>query len=240
MSRLHCASIALLVASALLCAQALADDVDIKNKPHAQTTNFYCGPATIEMILDSPSVRALNANLANTFANNANNQNDHAIQTQVYQVAHGSNFEPWFTDPQGMKSALNFYDGAFHQYNWISTVARQSAFRTLVNAMKNYDVSGGMLVSGGAHWVNINGATTDAPIVRNQPYKVTEIRGHDPAWVVAPKLSLGKNFALGINDRAFYRYFNAVKPTSSYVWANRYVTVVEPLGPELPGRCRGQ
>src|SRR5262249_31810449 len=153
---------------------------------------------------DSPTVRAMNANLANTFNNNVNNQNDHAIQTQIYGVAHGSNFEPWFTDPQGMKSALNFYDGAVHQDNWISqpnsNQRRQAAFVTLVNAMKSYDVSGGMLISGGAHWVNINGATTDAPIGRNMPYKVTEIRGHDPAWVVAPRLSLGKNFKLAIND----------------------------------------
>ena len=220
---------------------AQADDVNTMANPHAQKTNFYCGPGAIEMMLDSPEVRNNNPGLAASFAANVGNANDVAIQNQIYAKAHSSNFEPWFTDPQGMKTALNFFDGAAHNYNWLSfsfsDAGRKAATRTLANSLKDYNVPASILINGGAHWVTLDRVKTTGAIGNGNPhpaYQIDEFIGHDPAYVVAPKLSLGKNFSLSVNNRAFYKYFTPVNTNSSFIWGGKYVEVVEPIGPELP------
>jgi hypothetical protein len=236
-----------LLAAVLLCVSfssntTRADDVDTKANPHAQKTNFYCGPGAIEMMLDSPEVRANNAGLAASFAANVNNANDKAIQDSIWLKSHLTGLEPqWATDPQGMKNALNFFDGAVHTYNWLpfanSEAGRKAATRTLANSLKDYNVPASILVNGGAHWVDIDRVQTTGAIGLGNPhpfYQIDKFFGHDPAYAIAPKLALGKNFEITVNDRAFYKIFTPVKPSSSLLWGGKYVEVVEPIGPELP------
>ena len=134
-----------------------------------------------------------------------------------------------------MKTALNFFDGAVHTYNWLkfnnNEAGRKAATRTLANSLKDYNVPASILINGGAHWVTIDRVKTTGAIGVGNPhpqYQIDEFIGHDPAYAIAPKLSLGKNFSLSVNDRAFYKYFTPVKTTSSFIWGGKYVEVVEP------------
>ena len=190
-------------------------DYQIPNGYHAQQTTYYCGPGTMQMILDTPAV--------------LNNYINPVLPSQnaLYASAQANNLEPWFTDPNGMAATLNAVDGAFHNYSWYNFNAINAASRTIVNALADYQVPAAALVYGGAHWVNINGFRyTAVP----GGYQLNGFYGRDP-WPSAG--SLGRSFYLAYNPRGWGRVFTPVGYGSAH-WGGHYVTVVEPQGPEAP------
>src|SRR5262249_30238992 len=203
---------------------ARADRIFINNGYHPQITPFYCGPASMLTMLDSPAVLALN--------NNPNFHNN-LFENALYAYSRPFNIVPILgTDPQAMAATLNHYDGFFHGYAWygFSPFAGNAASRTLANALKDFAVPGTVSVHHGQHWIDVNGVTSIGTIAANQPYKITGFYVRDP-WPLQG--SLGRNRWLAYNNRAWFRHFTPNQP-SPLPYGGKYVTVLEPLGPELP------
>jgi hypothetical protein len=213
----------ILVASAALAAVssgARADDFVIANGYHAQETAVYCGPASIQMMLDTP-------NVLNNYVNPIL-----PTQTALFNFAQVTNLEPWYTSPAGMVADLNVVDGGFHNYSSYSTLSRNQNSRTIANALSQYGVPGSVLIRGGQHWVDINGVNTTGAIGLNQAYTINGFYGRDP-WPAAG--TLGQNFYLAYNNNprsAWARLFTPV--SSGNIWQGTYTSVLEPQGPELP------
>ncbi len=209
------------VASVVLAASSVgarADDFVIANGYHAQETAVFCGPASIQMMLDTPNVLG---NYVNPVL---------PTQTALFNFAQATNLEPWYTSPAGMVADLNAVDGGFHTYNSYSTLSRNQNSRTIANALSQYGIPGSVLIRGGQHWVDINGVNTTGAIGLNQAYTINGFYGRDP-WPAAG--TLGQNFYLAYNNNprsAWARLFTPV--SSGNIWRGTYTSVLEPQGPE--------
>lgn len=108
----------------LLCSGSLwAELVRIPHGYHWQQTNFYCGTASIQMMLDTPAVRNNNPAVDAYFANNVYQpalrtwSQDQQIQNQIYQASRDrrNQFYPVGyhpgTDPVVFSYTINAYDG---------------------------------------------------------------------------------------------------------------------------------
>ena len=222
--RAKLAVVAMGVAVGALTGGAWADNFIIPNGYHAQQTTFYCGPASEQMMLDTPAV-------LNNYAPGA------LLPTQLslYNIAQANNLEPWFTSPAGMVAGLNAADGGpagFHNYSQYLTATRNQGSREIANALKDFNIPGSVLIRGGQHWVDINGVKTTGVVARNQPYLINGFYGRDP-WPAAG--TLGQNFFLSYNNNprsAWARLFTPV--SSGNIWKGSFVSVLDPIGPELP------
>lgn len=101
---------------------AKAEKITTPHNYHWQQTNFTCGTASIEMMLDSPAVRNNNVNVDNMFINSPGDGNlVNGVQAQIYQASRDrrnlliNNFgyvgySPG-TDPIVFSYTINAYDG---------------------------------------------------------------------------------------------------------------------------------
>jgi hypothetical protein len=96
---------------------ASAELIQIANGYHAQQTPFYCGPASMQMMLDSPAVQALNPGLPS--------------QNALYAASRPFNVVPIFgTDPIAFAATKNLADGLDHRYAWYDHGVKTSAGRS--------------------------------------------------------------------------------------------------------------
>jgi hypothetical protein len=187
---------------------------------HNQITTFYCGAASIEMQLDSTAWRN---NLLPTFsAAGINNQG--TAQPAIYGVSHGNSGANWFTDPNGLTAALNFYTapGTFQQDD---DTAFNTANRNIANALELTGAPVSVLVNHSAHWIDVYAAVTDVAPAVNQNYKIYGFQVRDP-WYAAG--GLGPNTYLANNARAWGRYFNTANPQAGAPWSGKYVSITDP------------
>jgi hypothetical protein len=193
--------------------------VRVPHGVHYQQTSFFCGPATEQMILDTPAV-------LNNYVNPVL-----PSQTALYAVGQANNLAPWFTDPRGMAAALNWADGGFHNYvyyaPYASAFTANASSRTIANVLKDYHIPAGVNIGHGAHWVTIDSVATTGNVGFNQPYTINRFYGSDP-WPLAG--GLGPHFMLNYNARGWFSKFTPITPQP--IWGGRYAFVVEPQGPE--------
>ena len=161
--------------------------------------------------------------------------------------------------PSLVAGVLNAYDGpangGVHTYaNWNfapNLIAGDLASRTVAATLQNYRVPAMVAVETGAHWITVNGVSTNGAITRNGNYTIngffvqdpwTGLALTNPAMAAAGGLGLGVQTYLrygvdnlgGGNFRLapWFQYFNPTSARSSP--ANAYSIVVEPQGPEAP------
>jgi hypothetical protein len=190
-------------------AQLGAETINIDHGYHWQQTNYYCGIASIQMMLDTPAVRNNNPAVDAYFTNHAGN--DVLIQNQIYLASrHRLNqfypvgYRPG-TDPVVFSYTINAYDGIpngpalpggvaqgantnNHAYGWYGFLpteyAAHQASRTVAYALKNYDVPATVAVGHGAHWVVVDGVTTlgdvPTPANPNSQFQITGFFVSDP------------------------------------------------------------
>ncbi len=106
----------------VLFAPASAEVVTTPHTYHYQQTNFACGTASIEMMLDSPAVRNNNVNVDNMFINGPGDLDlFNGVQAQIYQASRDRRdllfntygyvgYQPG-TDPIEFSYTINAYDG---------------------------------------------------------------------------------------------------------------------------------
>jgi hypothetical protein len=257
--------------------------VFIDNGYHFQQTPFYCGPGSMEMILDSPLVTATNGNVANALNNaaainlaqgvrpvfeNGNIVNvlpgDLALQNSLYSSQWGGFTNLAFATGTGSPPALvagvmNAADGtgtltgrAYANWNFApNLIAGDLASRTIAGALQNFTVPAMAAVEKGAHWINVNGVSSNGVPARNGAYTIngffvrdpwTGLALNNPGLAALGGLGLGVQAYLrygadvlpggGLRLAPWFQYFNPTNPRSSP--ANAYTIIVDPLAPELP------
>lgn len=109
------AAAAALVLSAPAYTQA--EEVAIDHGYHFQQTAFFCGPASIQMMLDTAAVRNNNPNVVALLDNPpppalAHLSQDQWVQLQIYYNSRFRNMRTMLgTDPPGFSLTINAYDG---------------------------------------------------------------------------------------------------------------------------------
>ena len=270
-----------ITAAAAISGSAHAD-VFIDNGYHFQQAPFYCGPGSMEMMLDSPEVISTNANVASGLAiaaaanaggltpvvENGRIVNvlpgDLAVQNQLYSGEWGAFTNLAFatgtgSPPGAVAAVMNAVDGpgngGVHAYaNWNfapNLVAGDLASRTVAATLQNFQVPATVAVENGAHWIDVNGVSTNGAVVANGNYTINGFFVRDPWTGLAltnPGLAAVGGLGLGTQTylrygldnlgngkfrlAPWFQYFNPTGPRGAP--PNAYSIVVEPLGPELP------
>jgi len=156
-------------------AHAQAYDYSVASTFYAQTTNYFCGPATAQMILSSTNpqvaIPAQQALFNQIVAGQGGNYTG-AGPTVGNGTANGAmrytNNGRYVTTPSGLQAALQA-DAPL--YNWVAYTQANvnSANRILAYDVSHYQVAGGAMVTlgnppqGGQHWVAVVGVNTTTP-----------------------------------------------------------------------------
>lgn len=134
-----------------------------------QTTGFYCGAASAQMILDFL---------------HAWNGNPQISQDDLYDTIQDHKTDTHFaTDPEGLAGCLNEESPAAN--HWFVAVdddgQQEISSRRLVYTMNQYDSPPAALIYDGDHWVVVSGVTaTERPDMSRMSFIVYTIRIHDP------------------------------------------------------------
>jgi hypothetical protein len=233
--------------SVVLCAsQASAYEITFgKNVYDPQLLNYYCGPATAQMILTTVGVSPV-ASQANVFQRivAANPGNFSNVPTSL--SSNGS----FYTNPAGLAGALNSYD-ANHLYIAYSMADYNTALRTMAYNIDHYSVPGGALINGvgpnntrgGNHWVEVYGVNTDVkPALggANAAFKVNGFYIHDPwsgsTFQTPAAPGLGKNAYIANiparqnpNGKWLPTWQSVFTPTNwGGTWQGKYAFVTDP------------
>ena len=171
-----------MILGCLLCLVAVISGcwVKLTDTPFfTQITDYYCGAASAQMILDTSP-------LPHVYV---------ASQDTIYNYIHPHNHCPgWYTDPDGECAVLNHYypAGGFFVY---APNNQNDANKKIAYTIDKYDVPPAALVYGSAHWMVVTGVYTDQQPSTHPSYTINGFFVNDP-W---PHSGLGQNKYLDIN-----------------------------------------
>ncbi len=144
-----------------------------------QTTNYYCGAASAQMILASAKIH-INVN-----------------QPTLYSYIHSHNqCGGWATDPKGLKDVLNNYYPAGHFIAFTPT-NQEDGVKKLAYTIYQYGVPPAALIYGCQHWVVVRGVATNVQPSNTGSYTIFGFWVNDP-WYGAN--SLGENKYIAISS----------------------------------------
>ena len=113
---------------------------------HQQDTDYYCGAAVAQMILDSIGSGLIDQNI-------------------LYASNHAHSSSGWFTSPDGLNYTLNAYmppPPRFDSFFIVEAASSEADGSTNINrTLRFFNVTTGTLVYGCGHWVAVRGAKTD-------------------------------------------------------------------------------
>lgn len=113
---------------------------------HQQDTDYYCGAAVAQMILDSIGSGVLD-------------------QNTLYASNHAHSSGGWYTSPDGLNYTLNAYMPPPPTFNSFFIVERGNTepdgSANIVRTLYFFGVATGTLVYGCGHWVAVRGVQTD-------------------------------------------------------------------------------
>jgi hypothetical protein len=211
---------------------------------HQQDTDYYCGAAVAQMILDEIGAGLIDQNV-------------------LYSSNHNHNtVTNWYTDPDGLNFTLNYYKPNPPKFNsYFVVFTRDSELegtRKIVYTLWHYGVSTGTLVEACGHWIVVRGVSTDVEPVEGSNYSINGFWINNP-WPPTPSFynssaapppphsgsssgssadGCGNGGNRGVaNEYAVYNstwkdtYF-----TGCDVWGvghNQYVSVCDPSHPKL-------
>ena len=177
-----------------------------------QETNFYCGSASAQMILDflhgwggAPVI----------------DQDDiwDTIQGHVQED------DDWATDPPGLAGVLN--DESPDENVWLVYTTGEflpdPATKKAAVTMNTYDAPPAALINDGDHWVVISGVTaTEAPSMESAAFIIYTIRIHDPG--------IGSN----VREIAYHTWCENVLTPNTWgtTYKDKHVCVVDPKVPK--------
>jgi hypothetical protein len=204
---------------------------------HQQDTDYYCGAAVAQMILDSIGSGILDQNTL------YNSNHSHNTQTN------------WFTDPDGLNYTLNFYKPNPPTFNnFFVTYARDTEYegtQKIVYTLWHYGVPTGTLVYNCGHWVVVRGVSTDVEPSQGSNYTINGFWINNP-WPPTPSATnpaaapppphntadmCGSGGSHGIaNEYVTYISWKDTYFTGCDVWGvghSQYVSVCDPEVPKL-------
>jgi len=149
----------------------------MKNIPtgyHQQDTNYYCGAAVAQMILDKIGAGLLDQNL-------------------LYNSNHSHNTRPnWYTDPDGLNYTLNHYKPNPPIFNnYFVVFARDTELdgsQKIVYTLWHYGVPTATLVYSCGHWIVVRGLSTSVEPVAGNSYSINGFWINNP-WPPTPSSS---------------------------------------------------
>jgi hypothetical protein len=204
---------------------------------HQQDTDYYCGAAVAQMILDSIGSGLLDQNV-------------------LYNSNHSHNTQSgWYTDPDGLNYTLNFYKPNPPTFNnFFVTYAKDTepeGSEKIVYTLWRYSVSTGTLVYGCGHWIVVRGLSTDVEPSPGNTYTINGFWINNP-WPPTPSFSnpaaapppphssgdmCGSGGNRGIaNEYVTYTSWKDTYFTGCDVWGvghSQYVSVCDPEPPKL-------
>jgi hypothetical protein len=211
---------------------------NIATEYHQQDTDYYCGGAVAQMILDSIGAGLLN-------------------QDVLYNSNHSHNTVPgWYTDPDGLNYTLNYYKPdppTFNNYFVVYAMDSElEGSKKIVYTLWHYGVPTGTLVFGCAHWIVVRGASTTVEPTTTSFFSINGFwinnpwppspSWYNPAAAPPPPHSSGDGCGTGV-DRGvaneYVVYNNSWKDvyfTGCDVWSvghSQYISVCDPSHPKL-------
>jgi hypothetical protein len=203
---------------------------------HQQDTDYYCGGATAQMILDSIGAGLLDQNV-------------------LYASNHSHNTQPgWATDPDGLAYTLRHYKPPAFTNTFVvyAKDTELEGSQKIVYTLWKYNVSTGTLVFGCAHWIAVRGVSCDVEPVPGATYTINGFwinnpwppspSFYNPAAAPPPPHSGADGCGTGGN-RGIANEYVVYDPTwkDTYltgcdVWGvghKQYVSVVDPEPPKL-------
>lgn len=174
---------------------------------YTQTTSYYCGAASAQMILNSEKLGIYVPS-----------------QATLYNYIHPRNqCSNWYTDPKGLKDVLNNYAGTKAHFV-VSALANQNdGVKKLAYTIDKYGVPPASLIYGCMHWVVVRGVITDVQPTTSSSYTINGFFVNDP-WYGST--SLGENKYI---DIAHWKsdYFTGCGWCGS-PGGDKYISVVDP------------
>ena len=147
---------------------------DLGTPFHQQDTNYYCGAACAQMILDSIGSGLLD-------------------QTYLYNINHAHSAPGWYTSPSGLNYTLNALMPPPPKFDsfFIVEVANTelAGSENIVRTLRFFRVATATLVWGTGHWVVVRGAKTTAdPAQVGVAYAIEGFYINNP-WPPTPSAS---------------------------------------------------
>jgi hypothetical protein len=177
---------------------------------YTQDTSYYCGAASAQMVLDSENLGIYVS-----------------PQSDIYNYIHSHNIcTGWYSDPEGLKDALNHYAAGAAWFNWYAPLDQDSANNKLAYTIDYYGVPPVALIYGSAHWVVVNGVYTSNQPTSAPAYDIYAFYVNDPWYGTT---TLGEDRYIDIrtwNDDIFTGGSWCGAPGSP-----RYISVVDPDPP---------
>jgi hypothetical protein len=205
---------------------------------HQQDTDYYCGAACVQMVLDSIGAGTLD-------------------QNSLYADNHShSTIEPgWYTAPDGLQWTLNDRRPSTFA-NWFALFALANEYsisRKICWTIHHYQVAPVAMVYGSAHWIVVRGFDASAAPAGSSDtsYSITAFDVNNP-WpptptgAAEPPHSGGDGCGAGgmrgvANEHITYATWQADYMTGipGGYWSGKFVAVCDPEPPaERPGNMR--
>lgn len=204
----------------------------LSNVYHYQQSYAYCGPATVQMILDSDAVQL----------------SPLPSQAALYSEIQANDLKGsgFVIDPVGMAVTLQTYDSQ-HTYKASSGTSGTSgitdfniATRTLAYNLDQSGVPEAAVINGGGHWVNIYGVNTNVKPTADCNFIVNGFFVKDPytGYINATTGGaggLGMNAYIANNAEGWQKLFTPMtgsRPPGSYEGTYGFVT--DPTSTPVP------
>jgi hypothetical protein len=202
---------------------------DLRVSYHQQDTDYYCGAACAQMVLDEAG-------------------NGLMDQTSLYNDNHNhSTTEPgWATGPDGLTWTLNHRQIFSNKYFVLDALgAEDSISRMLAWTIHHYKIAPVALVYGWAHWIVIRGYSASASPASsidtsysigsfdvNNPWPPVPPGGNPPPHHHRDGCGTGGNRGIA-NEHISYGTWQSTYMTGvpSGYWAGKYVAVCDPDPP---------
>jgi len=144
---------------------------DLTTPYHQQDTDYYCGAAVAQMILDSIGSGLLD-------------------QNTLYNSNHSHSNPGWYTSPDGLNYTLNAFMPPPPKFNSFFVVERgdtePEGSTNIVRTLRYFGVATGTLVYNCGHWVAVRGVKTDVdPAGEGATYSIEGFYINNP-WPPVP------------------------------------------------------
>lgn len=154
---------------------------NINTPYYTQTTSYYCGAASAQMILNSENL--------NVYV---------ASQDTLYNYIHSNNqCSGWYSDPKGLRDVLNKYGNPKAYFAYYTPSSQEDGIKKLSYTIDKYGVPPSVLIYGCAHWVVVRGTLTDVQPTSASAYTIYGFFVNDP-WYGSN--SLGENKYIDISS----------------------------------------
>ena len=175
------------------------------NNYHSQETMRYCGPAVVQMILDSDTVSETPLPSQDNIALQIHGRN---TDWDVYNGNPFARSTFQSSDPFGLAGALNLFDNPPRNYLTYLKDTQDAANRKLAYNLDTYDVPAAALINGGEHWINVRGFKSSAQPTATGDYDIYGFFIRDPEGFGG---GLGQNRYLANNAGGWDHYFVEVR-----------------------------